>query len=185
MRQGRNSTEEIHAALRHALGLSEFTSVELSAGAGVAQATATRYLRNWIAMGIAEIARTEGRQRFYRITQFARESADAGAERDLLIESGDTVTEQLWRSMRMQREFSAADLASTCEGVTELQAQGYCALLLEGGYLRVVRTAIPAKRTARYRLIKATGATAPRECRVRAIWDANMDDFTHIVRGRR
>lgn len=185
MRQGRNSTEEIHAAFQHALGMGDFTAGELTKGAGVTASVAARYVRSWVSTGIAEIARTEGRTRRYRITQFARESIGAGVERDRLLETSEPVTEQLWRSMRMQKEFSAADLASTSLGVTEAQAQGYCSLLLEGGYLRVTRTAIPGKRTARYRLIKPTGAHAPVECRVRAIWDANEEEFTHIVRGRR
>lgn len=89
----------------------------------------------------------------------------------------------MWTAMRGLATFSPVDLsaqASTDEiEVTIPQARKYCRTLLEHGYLKVVRKAVPGKREPVYRLIRNTGPVAPREVRVTKLEDVNLS-----VRGR-
>lgn len=84
----------------------------------------------------------------------------------------------MWTAMRGLATFSPVDLsaqASTEEvEVTLPRARKYCRTLLEHGYLKVVRKAVPGKREPVYRLIRNTGPVAPREARVTILEDVNL-----------
>lgn len=91
-------------------------------------------------------------------------------------------TENMWRTMRMMREFTPRDIASHATtdtvAVSEGTAKQYCAKLLGAGYLRVVQKAVPNKRQASYRLIRNSGPKAPQIQRVRVVFDPN-DNSVH------
>ena len=66
--------------------------------------------------------------------------------------------------------------------VTRDEAQDYCRFLASAGYLKVIRKATPTL-TPRYKLIKNTGPLPPRERRVRAVYDDNLEQFTYVAGG--
>jgi len=88
--------------------------------------------------------------------------------------------EQLWRTIKILREFDWRDLsiaASTekCP-VAEGTAKAYCVILAQAGYLAVVRPSRPGTR-ARYKLIgsKNTGPRPPQVQKLKQLYDPNLD----------
>lgn len=87
-------------------------------------------------------------------------------------------TENMWRSMRGLPAFSPHDLVihSTTPDVTvsEATAKAYCKMLLQTGFLKVVRKAAPMRgEQAIYRLIRKTGPKPPQIQRVKHVYDPN------------
>jgi len=86
-------------------------------------------------------------------------------------------TQNMWRSMRMLKEFDSREIMihSTTEDVTvsENTAKAYCRALMTAGYLRVTQKARPGVRTARYRLVRDDGPLPPKIQRVRQVFDPN------------
>jgi len=164
------------AAWAVALRYGEFGYGELAADAGIGMDRAARLAAKWVALGLCEVSREArgGVRKLFRVLPDA--TVPAPRRR--------TVPENLWASMRGLKSFTPTDLAahsSTPEvPVTRAAAQSYCQVLLRAGYLRVERTAVPGRRDAIYRLIRATGPRPPRERRVRAVWDDNLREYTHI-----
>lgn len=88
--------------------------------------------------------------------------------------TGDAI-DQMWTTMRKFPSFSPVDLAAHCAvEVTVEEARSYCRALLAASYLRVIKKAIPGAKEAVYRLVNATGPTAPRKKRVICIIDDNL-----------
>ncbi|MGR3485511.1 MAG: hypothetical protein ACU0BF_09210 [Paracoccaceae bacterium] len=86
----------------------------------------------------------------------------------------------LWTAARRLGEFSPLELSGFTEAADEAEAAAFCKMLLRGGYLRVTRKAVPGQRRPRYRLIRDTGPVPPVEKRLRAVWDENLGEYTHI-----
>ncbi|SMH36027.1 hypothetical protein [Maritimibacter sp. HL-12] len=114
------------------------------------------------------------------------EAGKRGAEGELSTFGqlkGDAQT-NMWRTARRMREFTPVDLtawASVPGAEVDLQAaRAFCAILLRGGYVRVVRKAKSGVNEAIYRLINDTGPRPPVEKRVRAIYDANEERLVHV-----
>ncbi len=188
MSQGRTSQEELHAAFLAVVEKTEFLPEDIQRACGVSPSVAARYVRNWKRTGVAEVARADGHRRYYRIAAHARADQATQEIRDEMVAApSETQHGNMWRTMRLLSEFTPTDIAahsSTEETyVSELIAGAYCRVLVAAGYLRVVRKAVPGKRTATYRLIRNTGPHAPREKRVRAVYDENLGEFTHVARG--
>ncbi|MEE3071300.1 MAG: hypothetical protein VX378_09380 [Pseudomonadota bacterium] len=101
------------------------------------------------------------------------------------LHSPDATPEDLmWRTMRKMRSFSPRDVqmyANTTQvEVTVEQARKYCQFLAAAQYLRVDRKAVPSKGIeATYALVMNTGIYAPKERRVRAVYDENLHRVTH------
>jgi len=142
---------------------------------------------DWVKSNRAEMVRVgEKRRNRYRLI------GDTGLEPLRRRIDGTAITRQtahgnMWRTARNLSVFTPADLAihSTTDvvSVDEEEASAYCRLLLRGGYLRVERKARPGHHQALYKLIRNTGPAAPRERRVRAVYDDNLCQFTHIAEG--
>lgn len=96
-----------------------------------------------------------------------------------------TPAELCWRAARVMRSFSPASLAmhatTSFAAVSEGDAERHCRAWLRGGHLRVLEKAQPGRRPAIYQLVKNTGPQPPVERRVRAIWDPNLCEYTHIA----
>lgn len=91
---------------------------------------------------------------------------------------------QFWRTARKLKSFTAIDLIAHCTPevkATREEAAGYAGALLRAGYLRVLQTAIPGEREARYQLVSNTGPQPPREQRVRGVWDDNLARYTYLA----
>lgn len=109
---------------------------------------------------------------------------DTGAEPPRVRRDGTPVTqglgrEQMWRTMRMLKEFTAVDLAvqaSTEEApVSPETAKEYCKFLELAGYLAKLPAGVP-RRPGRYRFVPTcnTGPLPPMIQRVKAVYDPNL-----------
>lgn len=161
-----------------AMRLETFGYAEISVEAGISFDRASEIVRGWYAAGRCELVQSGHRLRkLYR----ARTAGSARPSRR------GSVPQNLWTTMRGLKAFTPTDLAahSTTDTVevTTAAAQAYCQTLLRAGYLKVERKAVPGRREAIYRLIKATGPRPPRERRVRAVFDENLGEFVHIGGG--
>lgn len=118
--------------------------------------------------------------------QYYRLERDCGIDAPRVRKDGSEVTmgrgrEQMWRTMRILKEFSAADLAfnsSTDEHqVAEGEAKDYCGHLYKAGYLVASKPHQPGKAgQTRYRLLpsKFTGPKPPMIQRVKQVYDPNL-----------
>lgn len=90
----------------------------------------------------------------------------------------------MWTTARKLPEFSPTDLVMYSNDadiqISEAEAKSYIQTLLKAGYLRVVCTAVPGKRAARYKLVKDTGPHPPIKRRVYVVWDQNVDEYAHV-----
>jgi len=159
--------------------LVEFDRRALAEAAQIGIDTAGTWIRRWAKAGrIEALGKKGGTTERYRVIGEAREAPPKMA-------GNQTPDLNMWRSMRAFRApFTAIDIAahSTTEdvSVSAETARAFCQMLVRSGYLRVLRTAVPGKREAIYRLIRDTGPKPPRERRVRVVWDPNLDEFTHL-----
>lgn len=88
-------------------------------------------------------------------------------------------TENMWRTMRMMRQFSPRDLAAHATtgtaNVSVLTARKYCELLVRVGYLRTVKPK-GGRADAIYKLIRNTGPKPPMVQRDKSIFDQNTNE---------
>lgn len=158
--------------------LGAFSYAQLATDARITLVHATHVTRAWAREGrvklVSDLPRGAGRLRFEIVIGFK-----------LPVEpSNRDAYDQMWAAMRKFGSFRPTDVASVCAiGVTSDEAQAYCRVLLEGDYLRVVKTAVPNVREAIYRLARNTGPRAPRQKRVRAIIDPNAGTVTPMTGG--
>lgn len=158
-----------------ALRVGVFGYAELSAELSISMAVATKLVKDWLEQGRVRVQRGGGGsvRKMYELTPAYREPKDRSS----------VIAAQLWTAMRGLKRFSPVDLASHCRedlrvGVAD--ASAYCQSLLKGGYLRVLRTAVPGQREATYQLVVNTGPRAPRERRVVAVWDPNDGAYAYV-----
>lgn len=152
---------------------------EIAVGAKIGSEVAAKLVRSWLAQGLVEkTASGHGLRNLFRVKPGA-------ALPDPL--PGRTVEDNLWTAMRGLKSFRPSDLAAHATTDTVLatpdMAQAYCRALLAAGYLSVAVKAIPGRREAIYRLVRDTGPRPPRERRVRAIMDPNLDEVIVIGGG--
>lgn len=161
----------------------ELTRADVMRLTGMTHHMAGRALARWEAAGKVHLARSEGMKRIYRPTEHDVSAVERHAA-ELRGQRKPTPQDNLWRSMRMLREFTPIDLVAVssipgCE-VDEKKAIEFCRTCLKGGYLRVVQKARPGRRPARYRLIRDTGPKPPRHVRLTAVWDDNEGRLVHV-----
>lgn len=162
----------------------EFRHEDLIRAIGVVRSTAQKWIYQWERAGHIRVVRSERKKRFYRVAE-NQAPTPPKYRTDMSAISGQTIHGNIWRSMRMMRQFSPTDLAihssTDVVDVSDQAAKEYCRMLTRAGYLRVIDKALPGRREARYRLVKNTGPRPPRERRVRAVFDDNLDEFTHVA----
>lgn len=122
---------------------------------------------------------------------------DTGIEPPRVRRDGGQVTqglgrEQMWRTMRLLKDFTSLDLAvqaSTEEAqVATGTAKQYCRFLHRAGYLLVTRQASTAgsnSELTRYRFIQArnTGPQPPMIQRVKQVYDPNLEQVVWSEEG--
>lgn len=176
-------TAETRAAIEQscwatALRLGEFGYAEISAEKQIGMDTATEIVRGWQKAGRCELIQDKhGMRKLFRVV-------DA---KQLQTARRGSVPQNIWTAMRGLKSFSPTDLAAhaTTDAVevTPEVARSYCQALLTAKYLKVERKAAPGRREAIYRLVRDTGPRPPRQRRVRAVWDDNLGEFTHVAGG--
>lgn len=163
------------AAWAFALRTVIFGYAELSADLSISMDAARDMIGTWVQEGRLKV-RSGGNQngrKMFEVTGAYREPTDRTSQ----------VAQQMWTAARGLKTFSPIDLAAHCIAdlhVDLAEASAYAQALLRGGYLNVVKTAVPSVREATYRLTRDTGPRAPREKRVQAIWDPNEARYAFI-----
>lgn len=163
-----------------ALSSAEFVMGDLFKETWISRYTLRSYLNSLAAAGILE--KTEHADRVgHRDAVTWRLIKDEGFYAPRVNRNGEPVTqglgvEQMWRTMRVLKEFTPRDLAlhATTDviGVTDWTAKSYCSMLLACGYLICVQKA-NAHRQATYRLVRNSGPLAPQIQRVKQVFDPN------------
>ena len=158
----------------------EFTAHDLSAAARRSLEYVREAFKEWVKCGFLEQSGKRGSRVVYRVTSKAGNPSDAEEES---VQSGPF--EKMWFAIRHAGgPFTYRDIAmmanSEATPVTEQEAQTFCQMLANSGYLRADVKADGRGRLAIYRLIQNTGPIPPRERRVRGVWDENKQAFTHI-----
>jgi hypothetical protein len=139
----------------------------------------TDYLRGLTAAGYIE--RNDPQKKSGKVVEY-RLARDIGFEAPRVRRDGSEPPvpgrEQLWRTMKIIGEFTAADLASaaatpTCT-IAEATAHEYCKFLARADYLAITREPSSALPT-RYRLAAGrwTGPMAPQIRRTKELYDPN------------
>lgn len=114
---------------------------------------------------------------------------DTGAETPRIRADGSVVTQgrgtdQLWRTMKILKNFDAEQLAraasTTAHTVSVVHAKDYIWALHKAGYLALVAKAKHGAPSAlaRYRLVRKTGPAAPMIQNTKRIWDPNLNEIT-------
>lgn len=142
---------------------------------GISRNAALNYIRRWEVNGLIRCVRQEGNSRFFLVDGKTLATP-------VIKEPAQSAEGNMWRSMRMLGQFTPLDLAahSSAGGidVSVEKAASYCRLLMDGGYLRCRRKAVPGRHAALYQLIHETGPKAPCKRRVTGLWDPNTSAFT-------
>ncbi|MGC9368676.1 MAG: hypothetical protein ACP5DX_03955 [Paracoccaceae bacterium] len=163
--------------------MTEARVTELAVAADISHTTASRCIRLWEKEGKVELLRVDGLSKIYR----PKTKNDELPSRNAASDEKPTKQGNMWRAMRGLPNFTPTDIAvhaNTPElEVTRQDAHEYCRALRRAGYLRVLQKEEPGRRETRYRLVRNTGPHAPRERRVRGIYDDNLKDFTYLAGG--
>lgn len=173
-------------AWRAALARDAWTYDDIVADAGLSYAQVQKLVSRWQeAGGVKAVGVRPDRRTEYAVVDATVFDGLAAAEETAVapIRREQSEIGNMWTAMRGLATFTPLDISAQASTddieVTVPQARKYCRTLLEHGYLKVVRKAVPGKREPVYRLIRNTGPVAPREIRVTKLEDVNLS-----VRGR-
>lgn len=164
----------------------EFTAHDLAAAAKRSLEHVRQAIKDWVRWGYATAAGKRGNRDLFRVVE-GKAGTPPATDPEGRVVTNLTPQQSMWFVIRKSGVFSYRDVAMQANtqdvSVTEDQARDYCQMLANAGYLRVERKADGKGRLALYRLMKNTGPRPPREKRIRAVWDDNKQEFTHIARG--
>ncbi|WP_142848378.1 hypothetical protein [Telmatospirillum sp. J64-1] len=157
-----------------------FTATSLAQATDINRAMITTYLSGLQAAGYIRQVGTETVAGTRLVRKIFALDKDIGIEAPRVTRTGQPVTqglarEQMWRTMKMLGDFTAADLAAAASTeshpVAEIDAEDYCKHLTKAGYLQVM-----GKRPMRWRFVKArnTGSQAPMVQRIKSVYDPNL-----------
>jgi len=187
---GRKSVAVLSAQARgHAYGrqavweavreLRKFTLAEVAEASGENEGTVRSYVKNLVAGGYLNRSAPNGPFVAVRY-ELAR---DDGVEAPRLRRDGGPVLqglarEQMWRTMKMLRSFTALDLAVAASTesvpVAEDDAKNYVRHLARAGYLAELRPGSPG-RPGLHRLAVDTGPRPPMVTRAKVVFDPNLN----------
>lgn len=157
-----------------ALNGAEFRTHDLTEATRIGRYTIRSYVNCLTAGGVLNRRDTEDGYRW-------RLARDEGYYAPRLNSKGERVTqglgvEQMWRAMRIMKQFVTRDLAlhATTDEVlvSDETAKKYCSMLLACGYLTCIEKAT-FERQATYRLTRNSGPLAPQIQRVKQVFDPN------------
>lgn len=159
-----------------------FTYHSLSAEVGLAPDTIRTICRAWEEAG--KLVRVPSERKLVHL-EVPRHLNDQAIR--ISVRPADTPQDRMWRVIRKLTSFDPRDVAmyANCPEieVSEEAALEYCRVLFRSGYLRALRKAVPGQKPPIYQLIRNTGPRAPREKRIRAVWDENLGKITHLPEG--
>lgn len=185
MKRTGKTSPQYDVAWNTAVTMNEFRLIDLIDKTGMAESTIRRWVMQWRMSG-AVVER--GTDQLGKIFSVADRSSASMARLGARSDKVETAEGNMWRAMRMMREFSARDIAAhACTQtvpVHEGDALRYCDMLARAEYLRETRRALSSGRPALFRLIRDTGPRPPRARRVTGVYDANVDTFIQLGGGR-
>lgn len=155
---------------------------------GVRRETVTHYLAGLMAAGILQKEKGQPAARGSFAPWVYVLVRDVGAETPRVRKDGSPVTqglarEQLWRAIRILREFNAVELsvAASIPTVPVLlsEARFYLGKLCRAGYLHRIRPGVPG-RLARYRLLPSRN-TGPKPPMLQASGDVYDPNLNRVV----
>jgi hypothetical protein len=154
---------------------SVFGYAEVQVEISISAETSQKIVRRWLEEGRIKVrvGGSKGGRKMFELTAEYREPKDRTS----------LIAQQLWTAARGLKKFTPVDLAAHCRADLKAElreASAYCQALLRGGYLKVIRTAVPGQREATYQLVRNSGPRAPREKRVTAIWDPNEAAYAFV-----
>ena len=165
--------------------LKSFTHWALAERAGVSYYSVSATVNGWVKEGRAQVVgRDADNRKRFRISD--PEKAPVFPTRpDGTATRAQSKHGNMWTVIRRLKLFQPLDISAHATTdkveVSEEDARSYCQQLVLAGYLKVERKARHGLRPAVYRLVRNTGPYAPRERRVRAIYDDNEDRFTYVA----
>lgn len=142
-------------------------------------------IRDWAQRGLVEESHIGPHKRkYFKLTMHATALPEATVLSEI-AGGRKCARENLWRTMRALLTFTARDAAicSTTDdvAVSEEAAQDYCQMLTRSGHLVVLQRAQPGRRPAIYQLVRNTGPRPPKERRLTAVYDENLDEYPYIA----
>lgn len=161
--------------------MGQFTTFSLAAETHVPWLRVRRtYIPLWLRRGrIEKLGLGRKRRLIYRVTV---------APSVVAVPPPMTADQSMWNTARRMGQFTADDIHMLSNTpsvpVDRKTADAFCARLMKAKYVRCLRKAIPGRQKALYFLHRETGPLAPVERRVRAIWDPNLKEFTHVSEPR-
>lgn len=158
-----------------------FTVTDVLMSSNARRDTVRDYVMRLLRGGYIEVAADDGgstgRAKVYRLVK--RQAEAPHLRRDGSVASQGSARDQMWRTAKIIKEFTAKDLAiqastEECQ-VEEADAKNYCQYLRKAGYLAVKRASQPGRQAVyRFLATKNTGPKAPMIQRVRAVFDPNL-----------
>lgn len=167
--------------------LNIFTVTEIAKATDIPRKTISDYIKR------LEAGRYVEKHSGYDETKRFKLLRDGGVHAPSLKKDGTPSTQgggttNMWRSMRMMKQFTPRDLAmhSTTDtvSVSDETAKSYCSMLLKANYLRVLRKATPGKCQATYMFVRNTGPMPPQIQRVKQVFDPNLREVTYYPGAR-
>lgn len=185
-------------AWEYAVEMGVFTNYGLSARVHDCWRRTAKLIASWEARGkIVRVTPPNYRKVAWRVADSStdhlwppveRPASAAGKGKQIAAGMYRSPKENMWNAMRHLSQFTYFDVQTHANTdavrVDEDEARDYCRLLFNAGYLLCVRKARPQGLPALYRLVRDTGRQAPRERRVRAVWDENLGQYTHVPEPR-
>lgn len=175
VRQSEYLDAQAQRAWEHAQAMGTFTLYTLSASSHISHEFLQPLIPVW---------RREGRITFKCVGKRRRKYWTVAINPVPIALPKATPEQNMWRTARNLSSFTVRDIqlhASTdTVQVGEEDAASFCRMLMKAGYLTCLRKAAIGRRPAVYRLTRNTGPKPPAERRVRAIWDPNLGEYTHL-----
>ncbi|WP_417262601.1 hypothetical protein [Celeribacter sp.] len=179
--------QRMASALSTAKAMGEFTYYDLSAKCGMNIRTITGFVKEWCALGVATTIVQGGLSKGPVKSRFTLVEDNLPKFEKRLMAGRETKHGNMWTAMRGLGTFKALDIAAHATTpkteVSETDAQAYCQALVQSDHLKVLQKALPGRRPAIYKLVKNTGPRPPREMRVRAVYDDNVEEFAYVAKG--
>ncbi|MEM1077427.1 MAG: FaeA/PapI family transcriptional regulator [Pseudomonadota bacterium] len=156
------------------------TTAEIAEKTALAEGTVRKYLNRWEDQKRVK-REQEGAAALWRLR--------GPVEYEGVSALPSSPQEAIWRSMRVLKRFSQADLSLALKGVpscpSEVLLRAYIQALLRAGYLKVLVKARPARGiAARYQLLRDTGPLPPDVKNREVVVDQN-DQRVVAVKGAR
>ncbi len=158
----------------------EFTLDSLASSTRVERETIRTYVVGLKKAGFVEVFATAEKKAPYVKTQFRTNcyvlKKDVGFIAPRVTRDGkilpDDINQDLWRSMKILKEFSVADLMTTTpRDTTQYNVETYCKMLCRAKYLK--------RNGSRFVFVKSTGAKAPQILRIKAVFDPNLKQIVY------